>query len=68
MVVGVLLGLGAASMGTHLLESFLYGVTNTDRLTFVSNPLILVLVGSIACYLPARRATKVDPMEALLQA
>jgi len=47
------------------LESLLYGVTATDVLTFVSVSAVLVAVGLLASYLPARRATNVDPMIAL---
>jgi ABC-type antimicrobial peptide transport system permease subunit len=63
--IGVGIGLTLAVIVTRLLASFLYGISATDGLTFVSIPVILALVAFLACYLPARRATNVDPMMAL---
>jgi putative ABC transport system permease protein len=63
--VGLALGLAAAFGGTRLLASLLYGIGSTDAVTFTVVSLILTAVAMIASYLPARRATKVDPMEAL---
>ena len=65
VVAGAVVGLGAAAASSRVLESFLYGVTTDDRLTFVAAPLVLVAVALVACWLPARRATRVDPMEVL---
>ncbi len=65
VAVGLVLGLVVAAMVTRLLASFLYGVSTTDTLTFAAIPLLLALVALLACYLPARRATKVEPLVAL---
>ena len=62
---GVGLGLLAAAVSSRVLESVLFGVSSGDRLTFVVAPLVLVAVALVACWLPARRATRVDPMEVL---
>ena len=62
---GVLLGLVAAFLCVRLLQSQLWGVSVFDVGAFVLAPLALLLTGLLACYWPARRATRVDPMIAL---
>jgi putative ABC transport system permease protein len=64
-LLGVALGIAAAFGLTRWLSTLLYGVAATDPLTFVGVPLLLLLVAAFACWLPARRAARVDPLIAL---
>ena len=65
VVAGIILGLSSAAMATRIVESVLFGVTSLDPLTFAAVTTMLLTVALIACWLPARRATRVDPVEAL---
>ena len=65
VLLGLVIGLGGAFVLTRLMSSLLFGVSATDKLTFILVALGLTIVGVCACYLPARRATKVDPLVAL---
>ncbi len=65
VAAGAVVGLAAAAASSRVLESFLYGVTTDDRLTFAAAPLVLAAAALAACWLPARRATRVEPMRTL---
>lgn len=65
IVLGVVIGLAAASAITHLISSLLFGVSATDPVTYVGIALLLAAVAFLACYIPARRAARVDPVVTL---
>jgi putative ABC transport system permease protein len=62
---GLAIGLAASFGLTRLIKSMLYGISTTDAVTFMATALLLTAVAILACYIPARRATKVDPIVAL---
>ena len=64
-LIGVVIGLGLAAALAMLLKNVMFGVSPTDPTTYLQISTVLVLVAIVACYIPARRATKVDPMVAL---
>jgi ABC-type antimicrobial peptide transport system permease subunit len=64
-LLGLSLGLSAALGLTRWLKNLLFSVTATDPLTFAAMAMLLLLVAGLACWIPARRATKVDPLVAL---
>ncbi len=63
--LGILIGIAAALALTRLMQSLLYGVGTSDPLTFLGVVIVIAMVTLLACYLPARRAMRVDPMVAL---
>ena len=65
LLIGLALGVVASLGLTRAISSMLFGVTAADPLTFAAVILLLVTAALLACYIPARRAAKVDPMVAL---
>jgi len=65
VLVGVAVGFGVCATAARLMSVMLYGVSPMDPLTFAGVALFLTLVALLACYVPARRATRVDPADAL---
>ena len=65
VIIGVVIGLGGALALTRLMTTLLFGVTPTDGLTIGVVSAVLIVVALLACFIPARRATKVDPLVAL---
>jgi len=65
VIVGVALGVGGSFAVSHALSKLLFGLSPLDPLTFMCVPLFLIFAALLAAFIPARRATKVDPMEAL---
>jgi putative ABC transport system permease protein len=62
---GIVIGSAGAFALTRWMTSLLFEVSTTDSLTFIMTALLLTAIALLACYIPARRATKVDPMVAL---
>jgi putative ABC transport system permease protein len=65
MAIGTVIGLTAAFALSRFVESLLFGVATTDPLTYIAGSIVLAVVTLLACYLPARRAARVDPVVAL---
>jgi len=65
VLIGAGLGLAASLAVTRVIASQLYDVTPTDPMTFIGAPILLLIAALAACFAPARRATKVDPLVAL---
>jgi predicted lysophospholipase L1 biosynthesis ABC-type transport system permease subunit len=65
VAAGIVIGFGIAAAATKVLSHLLFGITTRDPLSYLVAALSLLAVGVVACYLPARRATRIDPIEAL---
>ena len=64
-LMGVAIGIVGAIVVTRLMRGLLFGVAPTDLMTFGVSSVVLIVVALLACFIPARRATKVDPLVAL---
>jgi ABC-type antimicrobial peptide transport system permease subunit len=64
-IIGLIVGVAAGSVVTRVLSDMLYGVGTRDPFVFAGAPLLLLVVAFLACYIPARRATRIDPLVAL---
>ena len=64
---GTLLGLGCAALLTRLLATFLYDTSSKDPVTFIAAPVLFLVVSAVACFVPARQVTSIDPLLALRQ-
>ena len=64
-LAGLVVGIVAGTFATRVLSDMLFGVAPRDPLTFAGVPVLLLLVAFLACYIPARRATRIDPLTAL---
>jgi putative ABC transport system permease protein len=65
VLIGIAIGLAGSLLLTQTVKSLLFGVTATDPATFAAVSVLLIVTALLACYIPARRAAKVDPMIAL---
>ena len=65
VLTGIVIGLAAAFVLTRVMSSLLFGISPTDPITFIAISLVLLVVSLLASYIPALRATRVDPMFAL---
>jgi putative ABC transport system permease protein len=65
VIVGMAIGVPAAFVVTRFMSSLLFGIKPHDPVTFAGATTVLLLVALLACYLPARRATRIDPIAAL---
>jgi putative ABC transport system permease protein len=65
ILIGAVIGIGACAAVSRILSSMLFGLSAHDPVAFIVVPLCLILIALLASYIPARRATKVDPMVAL---
>jgi putative ABC transport system permease protein len=63
--IGIIIGVALSLAATRVLGSFLYGLSATDLISFIYVSLLLLGVALAACYVPARRATRIDPIAAL---